>query len=415
MYFFFWQAKKLISAKAFKSIPLMLKPKIATIRAANKIVPLTESILSKLRNTNIASDMALYHGRRFKVGWSHANGLTILTTSMIGKNLNQRTNLYDISALFSGRSANDTSKTIVKQVKMFSCQWKDENTFESSIRNYLECQLKFSQRIAVVDSDCPHLEPINGIEALQQQYKLAEQNYADTPLDDFQQISLNVWSLLVTLWGSQDELDNIANDDHFAIMLRRDLFSKWIEDTVTDKNLLKRTESQGRYLQNLLNLLTAHKVNEACELAFNNGDMNLSLLLAQTGGGNVVRALIAKQLQSWRETEADKFIDVHRLKAMMLVAGMSTFESSDGLVNIYENLDWLKSLAVNLYTVGWVVVFFKKKLPFLCSCVVSLLSFCLGKRLVSLFTNRINYRCINKIRRCNSSECMCTVTIVHKR
>lgn len=338
-----------------------MKPKIATIRATNKVVPLIESVQSKLRNTSIASDMALYHGRRFKVGWTHANGLTILTTSMIGRHLGQRTNLSDISALFGGRPANDTSKSIVKQLKIFSFQSKDENTFELSIQNHLNCQLKFSQRLATEDSDCPHLVSINGIEALQQHYQLAEENCASMPTDDFQQISLNVWSLLVTLWGYQDQLDEVANDDHFAIMLRRELFSKWIEDTVTDKNLLKRTESQGRYLQNLLNLLTAHKVNEACELAFNNGDMNLSLLMAQMGGGKVVRALVAKQLQSWRETEADKFIDVHRLKAMMLVAGMPTFESSSGLVNIYENLDWLKSLAVSIV---FLVGFFCIKLLF---------------------------------------------------
>lgn len=324
-----------------------MKPKIATIRAANKIVPLPESIQSKLRNKSIASDVALYHGRRFKVGWTHANSLTILTTSMVGKNLNRSANLTDVSVLFGGRSPNDTSKSIVKQLKIFSFQSKNVNAFELSIQNHLKCQLRFSQRLAIDDTDCPQLVSMNGIEALQQHYQLAEQNYAERSTDDFQQISLNVWSLLVTLWGYQDELDEVANDDHFAIMLRRDLFSKWIEDTVTDKNLLKRTESQGRYLQNLLNLLTAHKVNEACELAFNNGDMNLSLLLAQTGGGKVVRALVAKQLQSWHETEADKFIDVHRLKAMMLVAGMPTYESSRGLVNIYENLDWLKSLAVS--------------------------------------------------------------------
>lgn len=266
---------------------------------------------------------------------------------MVGKHFNQRTNLNDISTLFGGRTANDTSKSIVKQLKIFSYQSKDHRTFKASIENHLKCQLKFSQRLPVEGSDCPHLVSVNGVEALQQHHQLAEKNCADMPLDEFQQISLNVWSLLITLWGYQDELDDVANDDHFAIMLRRDLFSKWIEDTVTDKHLLKRSESQGGYLPNLLNLLTAHKVNEACELAFDNGDMNLSLLLAQTGGGKVVRALVAKQLQSWRETEADKFIDVNRLKAMMLVAGIPTFESSNGLVNIYEHLDWLKSLAVS--------------------------------------------------------------------
>lgn len=292
--------------------------------------------------------MALFHGRRFKIGWNHANRLTILTTAMTCKNFNQLTNISDASDLFGGRSTNDTSKCVIKQMKIFSLQSNDAKTFDASIRNHLECQLKFSQKQSIADSDCPHLVPINGIEALQQHYALAEKNLNEMPLNEFQKISLNVWSLLVTLWGYQEELDDAASDDHFAIMLRRDLFSKWLEETVTDKNLLKRAKSQGEYLQNLLNLLTAHKVSEACDLAFNNGDMNLSLLLAQTGGGNVVRALIAKQLQSWRETEADKFVDIHRLKSMMLVSGMPTYESSQGLVNIYEDLDWVKSLAVSV-------------------------------------------------------------------
>lgn len=347
MFSFFIQ-KKLISTKAFKPLPLILKPKVATIRASEKIVPLVESVQSKLQNKSIASDVALYHGRRFKIGWCHANRLNILTTALTCKNLNQVNNINDISNLFGGRSINDTSKSVIKQVKIFSLQPKDANTFGASIENHLQCQLKFSQRQSVIDTDCPYYVPINGTEAMQQHYLLADQNFADMPLNEFQKISLNVWSLLVTLWGYQEELEDVANDDHFAIMLRRDLFSKWIEDTVTEKGLLSRTESQGNYLQNLLKLLTAHKVTEACDLAFSNGDMNLSLLLAQTGGGKVVRALVAKQLQSWRDTEADKFVDIHRVKAMMLASGMPTYESSQGLVNIYENLDWVKSLAVSV-------------------------------------------------------------------
>lgn len=326
---------------------MILKPKVATNRASDKIVPLPQSVYSKLSNKSISSDVALFHGRRFRISWSPANRFTILTTALTCKNQNQVTKLDDITDLFGGRSINNTSKSVIKQVKIFSLQPNDAKTFETSIENHLKCQLKFTQRQLVVDTDCPYYVPVNGTEALQQHYLLADQNLVETPLNEFQKISLNVWSLLVTLWGYQEELEDVANDDHFAIMLRRDLFSKWIEDTVTDKGLLNRTESQGNYLQNLLKLLTAHKVNEACDLAFNNGDMNLSLLLAQTGGGNVVRALVAKQLQSWHETEADKFIDIHRIKAMMLASGMSTYESSQGLVNIYEDLDWMKSLAVS--------------------------------------------------------------------
>lgn len=400
------QGRKLIAAKAFKPIPLILKPKVATIRAADKIVPISESIQSKLQHKSIASDVALYHGRRFKISWSHANHLTLLTTESTFKNSNQFNNINDVSALFNGRSVNDTSKSVVKQVKIFSLQSKDSKTFQTSIQNHLECQLKFSQKQSIPDTDCPHLVPINGIEALQQHYLLAEENVGEMPLDEFQKISLNVWSLLVTLWGYQEELDEIAGDDHFAIMLRRELFSKWLEDTVTDKNLLKRTETQGKYLQNMLKLMMAHKVNEACELAFTNGDMNLSLLLAQTGSGNTVRALVAKQLQSWHETEADKFVDVHRIKAMMLVSGISTYESSQGLVNIYENLDWLKSLAVSN----------TKTLKFrmnLCAFIELYFSFQFsGKRLVFMLTNRFNHRCCTKIRRCDRCKCSRSIAII---
>lgn len=380
---------------------------MATIKASDKIVPLPESVQSKLKNKSIASDVGLYHGRRFRVGWSHANCLTILTTALTRKNQNQVTKIGDIFELFGGRSTNDTSKSVIKQVKIFSLQPKDAKTFEASIENHLQCQLKFSQRQSVIDTDCPYYVPINGTEALQQHYLLSEQNFADMPLNEFQKICLNVWSLLVTLWGYQEELEDIASDDHFAIMLRRDLFSKWIEDTVTEKGLLSRTESQGNYLQNLLKLLAAHKVNEACDLAFNNGDMNLSLLLAQTGSGNVVRALVAKQLQSWRETEADKFVDVHRLKAMMLVSGIATYESSKGLVNIYEDLDWVKSLAVSNHflLMNLKFIFNFPFYPFF-------LSIFSDKRMVLMLTNRFNHRRIAKIRKCNRNECSRTSTIL---
>lgn len=339
-------------AKPFKCLPLILKPKVANIRASDNIIPIAESILAKTKFRSIASDMALFHGRRFRIGWSHSNRLTLLTTSITDLNQTQLTNIGEIATLFSGRDESDTSKSVIKQIKIFSLSANESKMFFRSIENHLQCRFEFSDRNTISDSDCPYYVPTNGIEALQLHHKLAADNFNEFPLSEFHKISLNVWSLCVALWGYQEELEDINNDNHIAIMLRRDLFSKWLENTVNDKESMKRTDSEVNYLQHLLELLTGHKVNEACELAFNNGDLNLSLLLAESGGSNVVRALVAKQLQSWRETEADKFIDVHRLKAMMLVSGQSTFVWSDptkGLINIYERLDWMKSLAVNYY------------------------------------------------------------------
>lgn len=320
---------------------------MANIRASDNTIPISESILAKTNFGSIASDMALFHGRRFRIGWSHANRLTLLTTAITDPNQMQLTNIGDISALFNGRRELDTSKSIIKQIKIFSLSPNESEMFDRSIENHLQCRFEFSDRKTVGDSDCPYYVPTNGIDALQLHHKLAAENFNEFPLSEFHKISLNVWSLCVALWGYQEELEDISNDDHVAIMLRRDLFSKWLENTVSYKESMKRADTEVNYLQHLLELLTAHKVNEACELAFNNGDLNLSLLLAQSGGGIVVRALVSKQLQSWRETEADKFIDAHRLKAMMLVSGQSTFASTKGLINIYEDLDWMKSLAVS--------------------------------------------------------------------
>lgn len=320
---------------------------MANIRANDNIIPIFESILAKTNFRSIASDIALFHGRRFRIGWSHSNRLTLLTTAITDENRKQLTNIGEISTLFNGRGEMDTSKSVIKQIKIFSLSANESKMFDRSIENHLQCRFDFSDRKTVSDSDCPYYVPTNGIEALQLHHKLAVENFNKFPLSEFHKISLNVWSLCVALWGYQEELEDISNDDHVAIMLRRDLFSKWLENTVSDKESMKKIDSEVNYLQHLLDLLTAHKVNEACELAFNNSDLNLSLLLAQSGGSIVVRALVAKQLQSWRETEADKFIDAHRLKAMMLVSGQSTFSSTKGLINIYEDLDWTKSLAVS--------------------------------------------------------------------
>lgn len=325
----------------------MLKPKVATIRANDKVVPLSESIASKTNYRSIASDIALYHGRRFRVGWSHANQLTILSTALTCRNQKNLASIGNISALFNGRIESDASKSVIKQIKIFSLTTNGNKLFSSSIESHLQCQLEFTLKQNVTDSDCPHFVPRHGIKALHEHHKLAQENLHEFPLSDFHKISLSVLSLCVALWGYQEELEDVENNNHVAIMLRRDLFSKWLERTVNDKESLHRAEADVNYLQRLLKLLTAHKVNEACELAFSNGDLNLALLLAQAGGSNVVRALVAKQFQSWREIEADAFVDKNRLKAMMLVSGQSTFESNKGLVNVYENLDWIESLAVN--------------------------------------------------------------------
>lgn len=376
--------KRLTIMKPFKVVPLIVRPKVAPIKVPNTIVPVAESILTKLKNRSIATDVAFFHGRRFKVGWSHANQFTVLTTTAAAINSKQLLNMADASALFNGRDANDTSKSIIRHVKLYSLEPIGDATFLKSIENHLQCQLKYTVKQAVEDSDCPYYVAHDGIAALQAHHEIAQQNYHSQPSEHFLKISSNVWALCVALWGYQEELDDISADQHAAIMVRRDLFSTWLEETVTEKESLHRSNSENGYLPHLMKLLTSHMVDEACELAFNNADMNLALLLSQVGGNNVVKALVAKQLRSWCETEADNFIDIQRIKALMLTAGTPTYDSSKGVVNIYEHLDWITCLAVSIWAVAFT---YRKQCDFFFIYLFILLSV---KCLVSLLADSIN-------------------------
>lgn len=64
-------------AKTF--VPLVATPKVSNILNATSIVPLKESLLGRF-NGKCISDIAMFQGRRFKVGWSHRNSVFGLTT-----------------------------------------------------------------------------------------------------------------------------------------------------------------------------------------------------------------------------------------------------------------------------------------------------------------------------------------------
>lgn len=320
--------ENLLHANALKPTALIVQPKVAIIRASETSVALADSILTAVLGQNILADAALYNGRRFHVGWAHSNQFTILAANVA--EYNTRTHL----------------KPFAKQMKIFSLEKMATKNFERSVVDHLECRLKYVEKKNEKNSDCPYFEVKGGANALQDHYD-AMQN---SQCDDFDKLCVSVWSLCVALWGEQEDLENVNLDDHVAIMLRRDLFSKWLESVVAEKDLLEGNVNDAEYLDHLWKLLTTHRIQEACELAFEKNDINLSLLLAQVGSSNIVRALISMQLESWRVTEADKFIAANRLKAMMLIGAIPTLETSNGEINVYDKLDWLKSIAVSAHS-----------------------------------------------------------------
>lgn len=331
-----------IQTPPIKLPPLIIKPKVAIIRAGESVVPLCKSILAMALNKNIASDSAFFNGRRFKIGWSHSNKFTMLSTAnaLNANSMNDEPNI-----LFDGRNSNDHSKAVVRVMNLNSLNPINKKKFQKSCLPQLKCRLKNSRRILNENSDCPQYVENGGAQALLEHYQTATRHSITNHYD---KLCVSVWSLCLALWGEREELEDIRPDSHISIMLRRDLFSEWLESVVTEKDLLQTNVTDSDYLDHLWKLLTAHKVNQACDLAFDKNDVNLSLLLAQLGSSKVVRALVLMQMESWRVTEADKFIANERLKAMMLVGGIPYLETSNGELNLYGNLDWLKSIAVRI-------------------------------------------------------------------
>lgn len=246
--------------------------------------------------------------------------------------------------IFNGRSERDTSGNVVQGLQIASM--KQIRSFHESIENHLIVQLKFSIKNRSGDSECPFYRCDSNTQIINEHLDIAKIN---VKLGDVGDYVLSVWSLVDALWGEQEELEGLESNSHLTIMRRKELLSEWLEDAVQCK-AQKTIDNFGGdgYLNHLLQLLSCHKVDEACELAFNNNDMNLALLMAQLSSGPTVRQLIQHQLSTWQEVEADKFIKCQRLKVMMLVAGVPLLSSANGPINIFDDMDWLKAFAVSV-------------------------------------------------------------------
>lgn len=244
--------------------------------------------------------------------------------------------------IFQTRATNDYSATVLQHLKLFSAQQYDN--FKESIVEHLKIQLRNSQQLDVEGSECPFIKADNGCELIVKHLDEAIKLINMGPLEEY---AVSVWSLCLALWGDHEELEGRDPTSHFVVMYRRNLLSEWMENALTDKDLLTKTVSKHTYLEHLLELVMCHKVIEACELAFSYDDANLSLLLAQLSSGPNVRQLVEDQLAAWHSDKADQFIQVVRLKLLMLVAGVSLMTSSQGVINCLAGVEWIKVLAVN--------------------------------------------------------------------
>uniref|UniRef100_A0A1L8DWH8 Nuclear pore complex protein Nup98-Nup96 n=1 Tax=Nyssomyia neivai TaxID=330878 RepID=A0A1L8DWH8_9DIPT len=328
--------------------PLVIEPKIAIVNPMGTIIPYEGSLAHRLRGKCVA-DIGILSGRRFKVGWGPRNSLTLLTTSHIVQNFRKSTaSVGDYAAILGTRGPDDNSPAIAMRLEVASVM--PIGAFERSIHKHLGIQLKHSEKVIFSPQECPQFLPAGGTDLLSEHCQLARGQEQMSKQEKYVQ---SVWSLCEALWGEEEELLGQDPASHLTVMRRRELLSNWLEEVVVEKNIGQKTD----YLEYLIELLYAHKVTEACELAFMKEDMNLSLLISQASGGPIVRQLIQHQLASWQDVEADKFINVNRLKVFMLIAGIPLLSSSNaslgdgngGTINVFQDVNWITALAINLW------------------------------------------------------------------
>ncbi|XP_060650222.1 nuclear pore complex protein Nup98-Nup96 isoform X1 [Drosophila nasuta] len=327
-----------------KPFNFIIKPRVAPIKVFASAVPLKRSIALGHFDHWIA-DLGFYKGRGFKLNFGPQNMIMVPNTFNNLRSIREAGDKANPAALIlEPRAANDYSPQLLQLM-----QFNTVNMYEGfveSIVPHLEVQLHGCNMQQVEGSECPLLQSDGGTQLIAKHLSEAIKLSSSSSVAAY---AVSVWSLLFALWGEHEELNGQDNSSHYAVMCRRNLLSEWLENTLISKDLLSKKVSSNSYLSHMLDLLSCHRVTEACELAFNYDDANLALILSQLSSGPVVRMLLEEQLFAWQQSKSDKYITLERLKMFMLAAGVPMMQSSQGAINLLEDINWLTVLALQLW------------------------------------------------------------------
>ncbi|KAH8388442.1 hypothetical protein KR093_006383 [Drosophila rubida] len=321
-----------------------IKPRVAPIKVFASTVPLKRSIVLGNFDHWIA-DLGFYKGRGFKLTFGPQNVLMVPNSFNNLRSIREAGDKANPAVLaLEPRATNDYSPQLLQMMQFNTVDIYEG--FDESIVPHLEVQLQGCHVQQVEGSDCPLLQSEGGTHLIAQHLSEAIKLSSSNSVAAY---AVSVWSLLFALWGDHEELNGQDNSSHFAVMCRRNLLSEWLENTLLSKDLLSKKVSSNSYLSHMLDLLSCHRVTEACELAFKYDDANLALILSQLSSGAVVRMLLEEQLFAWQQSKSDKYITLERLKMFMLAAGVPLMQSSQGAINLLEDSSWLTVLALQLW------------------------------------------------------------------
>ncbi|GAB6029666.1 hypothetical protein CHUAL_005398 [Chamberlinius hualienensis] len=333
-------------------------PRLNVKKSRQSLVPMSESVVYKKQ---YLVDSSAFMERSFRVGW--ANKLII---SNCGFSLSQlqpkssTTRLFQPFVVDKDKVSSDEKHRapIVRLESVLSLPTLTEmdGLSKAHILQLLDVQLT-QTLIDVDDNGIPFTITNSGVNLLHEHATVADVQAEQTDYGhhdySFFQHCKSVWNLTIALWGKLDEDDHIDESDNYSShAARREALSKWLSVTckkIVSKETDKHQSDKLGQLESIFSYLTALQVKEASEMAQGSKNYRLSLLVSQAGFSVDIRETIRQQLEHWKESKADSYINSTLLKIYVILAGVLVWKTSDKMINVCHELDWIRALALHLW------------------------------------------------------------------
>uniref|UniRef100_A0A8C9VDT0 Nuclear pore complex protein Nup98-Nup96 n=1 Tax=Scleropages formosus TaxID=113540 RepID=A0A8C9VDT0_SCLFO len=329
-------------------------------RRQRGLVPLPSSVM--LGKGKLLMDTALFVGRSFRVGWGPGwvlahSGDQLGGSGTVPQVVMGVSSGYDFLPKPTKTKPISESPFKVHLEHVVDVRSSQSGESLALFRHPLEIELKHS--VISMEETCPFIRPASGVDALHEYAEwIVEVNNEPSLTSDMALLKhwKLVWTLCAALWGRLGEPDfNVdpgtrLDGDYSRQLERRRSFSAWLSDGAAGRVEEEVACSQHRsHIEAVFSYLTGHRISEACRLAQKSGDHRLSLLLSQAAGSQYSRELLAMQLADWHQMQTDSFLQEDRLRVFALLSGKPVWQSTDGCVNVFSELDWKRCVAVHLW------------------------------------------------------------------
>ncbi|XP_014603478.1 PREDICTED: nuclear pore complex protein Nup98-Nup96 [Polistes canadensis] len=329
-----------------------IKPITKIIRCQSEVIPLSESILKKLQ-FRCAADFGIQMGRIFRSRWGMGLTLLSLSTQEQAAKIPLQGTFDQLGSYICGRIPGDTtSMNVVQRLQILGGNGVEPEyiqMFKESVERHLKIQL--ANCIMGHEGDCPTFNVATETASTTLSYhsKLAQELAEQFSSDPMMVYTKTVFKLCMALWGDLPDINiSTGNAKHHNVMVRREAVGEWLQSVVKEtlEQEIVDLETNDKII---LSLLTALRLEEACQIARKVGDHCLALLMAQLRSGLPVKEMVKQQLAVWQDLDVDENLSMDRLKLFTLIAGEPLISSKHGTINICEGLEWKRALAVHLW------------------------------------------------------------------